>query len=221
MLELPLFPLNSVLFPGTLIHLHIFEERYKEMISLCLDSKQPFGVVLIAEGTEAFGSAKPHMIGCTARIARVQPLEHGRMDITAVGQERFEIQSLHYEHPYLTGLVEMRPIERGNMRTLIRAVEQLRPPVMRYLDILSRVENVQFQLPDWPNDPVAFAYLAAGILQQVPQTSKQALLASNKAVQLLGRIQGLYQFEVTLLEMMVARSEEPGEDLLNTFFSDN
>ena len=57
MITLPLFPLNTVLFPGIPVHLHIFEERYKEMISQCLEARVPFGVVLIKSGPEALGPA--------------------------------------------------------------------------------------------------------------------------------------------------------------------
>lgn len=86
MYELPLFPLNTVLFPGTPIQLHIFEDRYLKMINRCIEEHKPFGVVLIEEGSEAFGPlAKPYRIGCTALIAKVEKLEDGRINITAVG----------------------------------------------------------------------------------------------------------------------------------------
>jgi uncharacterized protein len=219
--ELPLFPLNTVLFPGMVINLHIFEERYKQMIDLCMTSQQPFGVVLIEEGQEAFGPAKPHLIGCTAQLARIQPLEQGRMDISAVGRERFEIQSLQYDRPYLVGSVEMRPIRRNHARAVMRVAARLRPLVLRYLDMLADIENVRFDLTELPADPVAFAYLAAAILQQVPLTRKQDLLASNRALDLLVQIRGLYQFEVALLEMMIERAQNSDNDILDTFFSAN
>ena len=86
MFELPLFPLNTVLFPGMPLPLHIFEDRYKQMINNCLEEKEPFGVVLIRNGKEALGPlAQPHSIGCTARIVEVQKLSDGRMNITSVG----------------------------------------------------------------------------------------------------------------------------------------
>src|SRR5512147_2655499 len=93
MYELPLFPLNTVLFPGMPISLHIFEPRYKLMIEQCIQIAQPFGVVLIREGVEALGpSAEPHQIGCSAQITQVERLEDGRMNIVAVGVERFQIR---------------------------------------------------------------------------------------------------------------------------------
>ena len=70
-MELPLFPLNTVLFPGATLPLHIFEDRYKEMISQCIEEHRPFGVLLIRKGREAGDLAEPFEIGTTAHIARV------------------------------------------------------------------------------------------------------------------------------------------------------
>ena len=106
MFELPLFPLNTVLFPGMPINLHIFEPRYKLMIEQCIQNDEPFGVVLIHKGTEASGPlAEPHPIGCTAQITQVERLDDGRMNILAVGGERFQIRSLNLFEPYLVGTV--------------------------------------------------------------------------------------------------------------------
>ena len=71
MTELPLFPLNVVLFPGMVLPLHIFEPRYREMVNYCLDEKKPFGVVLLREGEERGGPAIPYQVGTAARIMRV------------------------------------------------------------------------------------------------------------------------------------------------------
>src|SRR5205814_5524803 len=84
-----LFPLNTVLFPGMPLPLHIFEERYKLMIGRCLEEERPFGVVLIQSGPEVGGTAVPHRVGTTAHIAAVRRLDDGRMNLIAIGQERF------------------------------------------------------------------------------------------------------------------------------------
>src|SRR6476646_8248404 len=75
--EIPLFPLSTVLFPGGTLPLHIFEERYKLMISECMERQAPFEVALIKSGSEVGGPAEPHGVGTTARISRVQELEGG------------------------------------------------------------------------------------------------------------------------------------------------
>jgi len=104
--RLPLFPLNTVLFPRMLMALRIFEERYKLMIGRCIDAKAPIGVVLIREGVEAGGPAEPFDVGTTARIARVQRLADGRMNLVTYGERRFRIERLDRGEPYLEGDVE-------------------------------------------------------------------------------------------------------------------
>ena len=99
--RIPLFPLHTVLFPGQVLPLHIFETRYRQMISECLREGAPFGVVLIKEGSETGAPAKPAGIGTTARIAQVDTLPDGRMNILSVGEARFVVHQVHHERPYL------------------------------------------------------------------------------------------------------------------------
>src|SRR5579871_4178036 len=88
---LPLFPLNFVLFPEFTVQLHVFEERYKAMISSCIERNAPFGVILIREGEEVGAPAIPHDVGCTARILAVKREDDGRMHLLAIGGERFRL----------------------------------------------------------------------------------------------------------------------------------
>jgi Lon protease-like protein len=106
-MEIPLFPLNTVLFPGNTIPLHIFEERYKQMIGECIAEKRPFGVVLIREGREVGGTAEPFEVGTTARIVEAQALDDGKLNITALGIQRFRVLGIRRREPYLVGDVEM------------------------------------------------------------------------------------------------------------------
>lgn len=96
---LPLFPLGVVLLPRTHLPLHIFEERYKEMIGECIRNRSEFGIVLAAEkGIVA--------TGCTAVVEKIiHKYDDGRMDIVVVGVRRFEIESLDTERAYLRGTV--------------------------------------------------------------------------------------------------------------------
>src|SRR5690606_11558427 len=131
MYEIPLFPLNVVLFPGMPLPLHIFEERYKTMIADCIRENRPFGVVLIEEGSAEQGPlAKPVAIGCTAEIAQVQPLDEGRMFIMTVGRERFRIVRLEYGKPYLVGLVEAAPLDTADEEWEANGAESLEPLVI-------------------------------------------------------------------------------------------
>ena len=83
--NLPLFPLNTVLFPGMVLPLHIFEERYKLMMNRCLEQERPFGVVLIREGAEVGEQAVPYDVGTTSVIAGVTRYDDGRMNIVSLG----------------------------------------------------------------------------------------------------------------------------------------
>ena len=216
--ELPLFPLNTVLFPGMPLTLHIFEERYKEMIDRCLDSRQPFGVVLIRQGVEAMGPlAEPHMVGCTAEIAQVEPLANDRFNILAVGRDRFRIVSLQQDKAYLIGMVEAYPLEAADPDAW-RSVHRLRPWVEEYLHLLSEAGDVEFEAADLPDDPEALAYLAATVLQ-VPNQQKQELLAAPAAADLLRTVNTLYRKELPLLRTLLQEEKKvktgPGPFSLN------
>lgn len=89
--ELPIFPLGSVLFPGGTMALKIFETRYMDMAKVCLKNAQPFGIALIAEGNEAGVPATPHRIGTTARIADWDMPDLGVLRVTVKGEARFRI----------------------------------------------------------------------------------------------------------------------------------
>jgi Lon protease-like protein len=105
---LPLFPLQLVLLPGSELPLHIFEDRYKEMIGEILREPQEFGVVLASEK----GIVNT---GCTATVDRVvRKYADGRMDIVTRGRRRFEIMTLNDERPYLRGAVEFFDDDQAN-----------------------------------------------------------------------------------------------------------
>jgi uncharacterized protein len=112
-MEIPLFPLNVVLFPGMRLPLHIFEERYKLMLRRCLDNESPFGVVLIASGEEVGEPAEPAAIGTTAYITNVVELEEGRFNIQTEGRERFRIDDELHRYPYIMAEVTPLPSETG------------------------------------------------------------------------------------------------------------
>ena len=89
----PIFPLKTVLFPGSALPLRIFEVRYVDMARDCLKGSSPFGVCLIQEGEEVGAPAVPERIGCLARIDDCDAEELGVLKVRAVGLERFRIVS--------------------------------------------------------------------------------------------------------------------------------
>jgi Lon protease-like protein len=88
---IPLFPLNTVLFPGGPLKLRIFEPRYVDMIGRCMREDAGFGVALIVEGVEAGGPARTANVGTLARIVDFEQLKGGLLGITAHGGQRFRI----------------------------------------------------------------------------------------------------------------------------------
>jgi Lon protease-like protein len=89
----PIFPLQTVLYPGSLLPLRIFEVRYMDMAKACLREGSPFGVCLIKEGQEVGAPAVPEKVGCIARIAECDMEELGILKVKAEGTERFRIVS--------------------------------------------------------------------------------------------------------------------------------
>lgn len=204
--ELPLFPLHTVLFPGVPLHLHIFEERYKRMMHLCIETHQPFGVVLIRRGAEALGPiAEPYEIGCSAQITQVQRLDQGRLNITALGSERFRILSLiGKESPYLVGNVEPYPVLISDRNEIKQTGQQLSKLLERYLKLLSEAGQSKLDRDPLPANPVSLAYLSAAMLQVAP-VQKQALLEKEQAEDLLVEVLKIYRREVALLVAMLKR----------------
>jgi Lon protease-like protein len=200
MIDLPLFPLNTVVFPGWPMPLHIFEPRYKEMVRYCVEEQQPFGIVLVQEGAAEFDKAViPHKIGCTVAITQIQRTEDGRLYIMTVGQERFRIHNLKHHKPYLVGEVEMLDFEDEDKKVLKTAVQNLRPLVIDYFSALAQVsEDVEIDAAQIPSDPEELSYLAAAILQ-VSLETKQSMLGARKASNLLKYLTNVYTRELRLI----------------------
>ena len=202
MYEIPLFPLNVVLFPGMPLPLHIFEDRYKTMIADCIRENRPFGVVMIEEDSAAFGEpAKPVVIGCTAEIAQVQPLDEGRMFIMTVGRERFRIVRLEYDKPYLVGTVAPAPLDVDDEEVTAEEAESLEPLVLAYLHKLARFGHIELDADQIPSDPEGLIYLAATLIQ-LPTEEKQVFLAIDRASELVRALSHVYRRELALMQTM-------------------
>lgn len=211
-MEIPLFPLHTVLFPGAPLLLHIFEPRYQEMIRICLEQERPFGVVLIRKGVEAMGPlAEPHAVGCTAEIVDMQRLGGGRMNLTTLGRNRFRLLSLDSRRrPYLTAEVAEFPLQDADSPPVDAAVPGLQGWVDRYLEHLARVRSEQYGPVHLSGGNAAKIFLAASLLQ-IPLVEKQALLAQESAHTLLSGVLTAYRREVVLLQAQLRQGgSSPG-----------
>lgn len=105
--DLPLFPLNTVLFPGGLLPLRVFEPRYVDMVGACLKNGGEFGVCLITEGREVGAPAEPADAGCRARIVDWSMPQQGVLNIVTTGTTRFRVLSTSVS---AAGLVSARVV---------------------------------------------------------------------------------------------------------------
>ena len=216
MYELPIFPLNTVLFPGMPLQLQIFEERYKIMLQHVLRTNQTFGVCLIRRGEEALGPLpEPYTVGCTARVINIDGQKDGIFHLTAVGDERFRILHLATVKPYLTGYVEALPLERPSSIEVARGSRVLRKHLLKYLSLLARhtaeegEQNINADLSSLqlPEDTLLLIYLASALLQ-VPAHEKQPLLEAETASQLLTLSHRLYRRELAIMPDVLSVSAE-------------
>ena len=138
-MEIPLFPLHTVLCPGIVLPLHIFEDRYRAMTRRCLDSGEPFGVVLIRDGRE-IGTARMATlagVGAFAEIRQAGRYPDGRFDLLAAATGRFAIESVDAQtEPYL--LAEVTPLddEVGDEPRAERLAAAAIRRFVRYLDLM-------------------------------------------------------------------------------------
>jgi Lon protease-like protein len=202
LMEMPLFPLNVVLFPGMVLPLHIFEPRYQEMINRCIEEELPFGVVLIQEGTEVGGFAKPHAVGTAARITKVDRADDGTMNISVVGMQRFRIVELDRSHSYLSAKVAQFPVVNGSTKAASDMLHRVRPKIFEYVTLLGKASNTELKLDRLPEEPATLAFLVA-IALQLDNAQKQKLLAMPGVPEILDRERYLLSFEILLLRYMI------------------
>lgn len=137
-MELPLFPLNTVLCPGIALPLHVFEDRYRAMVRHCLDTMAPFGVVLIRQGHETgSGTISFTGIGTVAEIRDAATFDDGRFELLVVGTRRFEIRHvLGGQRPYLVAEVDLLDEVVGDEAVAHRLAMTATRRFVTYLELL-------------------------------------------------------------------------------------
>ncbi len=208
-IELPIFPLNTVLFPGQVLPLHIFEDRYRLMIRRCLADDAPFGVALIKQGREVGETAVPHQVGTIARIIESAYLPDGNMNIITVGVERFRILRLLYDQPYLRGEVEPLPVlQADEVPVNSRLARRVRGLTIRYVELIAQAAGLQIEIDQVPEAPLQVGYLAA-VAMQIDNREKQQLLSAASLAQILSLELTLLKRENALLAWIAQSKEWP------------
>ncbi len=220
--KLPLFPLGTVLFPGLVLPLHIFEERYRQLVRDLLEqpAEQPrqFAVVAIDLGHEVGSQAARRLstVGCIADVRDVTPHEDGKFDIVAVGDTRCRVEEVDDSGPYLQA--EVTPMDddppdpeaqasRANVATLFEA----------YCGVLGKLGAQIEGIEDLPEEPLRLSYVVAASLV-LDRTDKQQLLEAEDVTQRLHAEQQIMRRELRLLTKL---GSVPGSELLRLETSNN
>jgi Lon protease-like protein len=205
---LPVFPLGTVLFPGLVLPLHIFEERYRtlvrELVADTSDGPHEFGVVTLRRGMEApaqptpdgepepSGQATPVTaaqlfdVGCTAELRQVTELPDGRFDIVTVGRRRFRVRSVDSAAaPYLTAAVEWLPEDEPTDETAELLAPRVLAAFRTYLGLLRPDSEVLDQVPD---DPTVLSHLVAATAQLTVEERQSLLAAPDTPSRLLAEL---------------------------------
>ncbi len=191
---LPLFPLDVVLFPGTPLPLHVFEPRYKELISECLERKQKFGIIR----AEQEGLAD---VGCTAEIVAVtKTYPDGRMDIVTEGRERFELLEVNEERAFLRADV------------LYFDDEPDRPPekeVLHAVDLHREILTIGGAQQSLPESQAQISFYLAGSLP-LDLDFKQALLEMRSESERISAIVTAFESILPKLRRAVQARQKAG-----------
>jgi len=193
--RLPIFPIQAVLFPGTPLPLHIFEPRYKRMLSDCLAADRRFGITPLNDEP---GGPEPGTVGCVAEVRVNQELPDGRSNIVVLGGSRFVLSRLLEESlPYLVALVqtfdddpatEPSPEDTSTLRQLFIA----------YCAGLRQLNDAEPEEPTLADDARLLSFQVAGSLECDPGV-KQRLLAERSTER---RVQALIQLLPVLTSAM-------------------
>lgn len=209
---LPLFPLGTVLFPGIPLPLHVFEPRYRELVSDLMAGPEPrvFGVVAIREGHEVGSDAVRSLydVGCVATVREVQESADGRFALMTTGRRRFRIAEFEQSRPYLQARVDFLEELSGGADDLHDVADTVRRVFIDYRATLGGAE-LGFELPE---DPALLSFLVAAAavialperqeLLEIPDTRQRLVRESE----LLNRELGLMR---TLRTMPVSPQQLP------------
>lgn len=214
---LPLFPLGTVLFPGLVLPLHVFEDRYRSLVrhlmALPADAPRQFGVVAIRRGWEVDAGSPVTLydVGCSAEVREITERDDGRFDLVTVGRQRFEIvQIVPADTPYLQAEVRFLPEPEDHDGSADRLAPQAIAAFRTYLRLVQLdSEDVAEQLPD---NPRVLSHLVAATAR-LALADRQRLLAAPDTTTRLREELLLLRREAALLRHVpavpVAVSELP------------
>lgn len=200
---LPMFPLGTVLFPGSYLPLHVFEPRYQEMVRACLDGTPEFGVALIERGSDVGGGDVRFDVACVARIVAAGQLDDGRWALGTVGTRRARVTRWLADAPYPRAEVELwddPAAELGAGRRRAAALAALRRVLALSAEMGEAVADATTPIDD---EPVWASYEMAA-LAPVGPLDKLALLAAATPEDRLDLLVRLLEEEAGVLARRLA-----------------
>ena len=218
---LPLFPLGTVLFPGLVLPLHIFEQRYRQLVRDLREQPEPrrFGVIAIREGRETGpdGVVSLYETGCTATVRQISERDDGRFDLVTVGTDRFRLISADRSGSYLRGEVELLDDDTGPRADARREAQAVQRAFQAYLAALAETGTARVHIPEPPDEPVSLSYLvAACLIADLPD--RQALLDQPDALTRLTAERAWLTRETAMLRSFTSA---PAPDLRNQPYNPN
>ncbi len=206
--NVPVFPLNTVLFPGVPLPLQIFEPRYLAMVNDLKRRDNRFCVSHIVSGEEVGGPAVPAPVGCLAEIVQLEPMPGERYFLVAVGVERVKILSLDdVSKPYLVGSLEVLAEDEDSVDA--QTVSRARKLFSQYMDCILKLSGREDAKIPLPAEPDLLSYLLAAVLQVDAEVRQRLLEAPDNAERLKAEISVL-EGELPVLRSMLAGVESPG-----------
>ncbi|HKS06405.1 MAG TPA: LON peptidase substrate-binding domain-containing protein [Gemmatimonadaceae bacterium] len=175
--RLPIFPLNTVLFPGARMPLRIFEPRYRTMLRDCLDRDRVFGLIYREADADERALASG-TVGCRAHIDDVEPLADGRANIVVTGRERFVFTRIvDDDAPYFVAEVDAFDDSREPVAQVTALALRLRELFVEAAHAARTIADEPISAPDFPDDPEAVAFAAASSID-LELADRQRLLSS-------------------------------------------
>lgn len=181
---IPIFPLPLVLFPNQLLPLHIFEERYKQMIKDVNDADKIFGINLIEPESGRSESDLAETVGCTAEVNLVVPLDEGRSNIVVAGRERYRILTYTDKLPYNVAEVEFFSDEPDDSDSTEQTSRKVRTEFLKLIEIATKLNDSSAFNGDLPLQSDQLSLLVASTLP-VSNHIKQQLLELTSTSQRL------------------------------------
>jgi Lon protease-like protein len=197
-----------VLFPGLVLPLHVFEDRYRRMVRELLELPEPerrFGVVAIRRGREvgADGVQALYDVGCVAHLRRADEHADGRFDVLSTGTARFALRELDESGPYLVGAVDVLPDRIGDQDEAPLLDAAVRMAFRTYLAALARASQQPVPVPELPDSLLVLGYLVAATTA-LDLEERQRLLAQPDGTTRLRTELAVLRRETTLLTRLSA-----------------